>query len=82
MGMHLDPKPAKTIHVRGDQNPYLVSGGQKTQISVLACVSSAGQCMLQMIISDCQNLKPELAEGEVLGTIYGLSKKGWMDQKV
>lgn len=45
------------------------------QISALSCVSGAGQCMPW----DRQSLKPELAEEEVPGTIYGLSKKvGWI----
>ena len=77
--MLLDPKPAKTIHVRGDRNPYLVTGGQKTQISVLACVSAAGQCLPPMII--CMG-SPELVVEEVSETIYRLSKKGWMDQEL
>ena len=52
-----------------------MTGGQKTQISVLACVSAAGQCLPPMIIWYRQSLKPELVKGEVPGTIYELSKK-------
>ena len=31
------------------------------------------------VIFDSKNLKPELANGEVPGTMYGLSSNGWMD---
>ena len=82
-GMPLDPKPPKTVHVRGDHNPYLVRGtGQKSQVSILACVSAAGQCIPPMVIWDRRSLKPELVEGEVPGTVHALTKKGWMNQEV
>lgn len=79
-GFPLDPKSLKTIHVRGDHNPYTISSGNKTQITVVGCVSAAGQCLPPMVIWDRKTLKPELTIGEVPGTLYGLSTKGWMDQ--
>jgi len=35
-----------------------------------------------MVIWDLKTLAPELAIGEVPGTIYGLSAKGWIDHKL
>ena len=35
-----------------------------------------------MVIRDKKTLSPELAHGEVPGTIYGLSKSGWMDMEL
>ena len=35
-----------------------------------------------MVIWDRKHLPPELAVGEIPGTIYGLSTKGWIDQEL
>ena len=34
------------------------------------------------IIFDRKNLKPEMTEGEVPGSMYGLSNKGWIDSEL
>ena len=49
-GFPLDPKPLKTIHVHGDKNPLSLSSGSKAQVTVVACVSAAGQFIPPMII--------------------------------
>ena len=81
-GMPLDPKPPKIVTWKGHKNPSQVSGGVKTQITIVGCVSAGGQCLPPMVIWDRKNLPPELAVGEVPGTIYGLSSKGWIDQEL
>ena len=83
-GMPLDPKPLKTIHRKGEKNPVAIGSGLKTQITVVdcVCVSAGGYCLPPMVIWDRKCLKPELTVGEVPGTIYGLSKKGWIDQEL
>lgn len=78
-GMPLDPKAPRTIHMRGKKNPSSISGGNKVQITVVGCVSASGHCLPPMVIWDRKNLNPQLAEGKVPGTVYGLSAKGWMD---
>ena len=35
-----------------------------------------------MVIFDRKTLKPELTYGEVPGTMYGLSKNGWIDSEL
>ena len=35
--------------------------------------------MPSMVIFDRKTIKPEMAAGEVPGTMYGLSSSGWMD---
>ena len=35
-----------------------------------------------MVVFDRKTLKPEMAFGEVPATVYGLSKKGWMDSEL
>ena len=59
-----------------------VSSGSKGQVTVVGCVSAGGQCLPPMVIWDRKHLPPELAVGEVPGTIYGLSTKGWIDQEL
>ena len=81
-GMPLDMKPLKTVHSVGEKNPYTLSSGNKSQITVVGCVNAGGQYLPPMVIWDRKNLKPELTEGELPQTIYGLSKKGWMDQEL
>ena len=81
-GMPLDPKPLKTIHHKGERNPVAPASGLKTQITVLGCVSAGGYSLPPMVIWDRKRLRPELTVGEVPGTIYGLSAKGWMDQEL
>ena len=35
-----------------------------------------------MVIFDRKSMNPDLAEGEVPGTTYGLSPNGWMDSEL
>lgn len=81
-GMPLDPKSLKTIHSCGDKNPYTVSSGRKSQMSVLACVSASGQCIPPMVIWDRKKIKEELTVGEVPGTMNAMSPKGWMNREL
>lgn len=81
-GFPLDPKPLKTIHIRGYKNPSSLSSGSKSQVTVVACVSAAGQAIPPMIIWARKTMRPELAIGEIAGTLYGLSEKGWMDSRL
>ena len=80
-GMPLDPKAPKLVFQKGS-NAFNVSSGTKSQITVVACASAAGFCMPPMVIWDRKTLAPELAVGEVPGTIYGLSSKGWIDHEL
>ena len=78
-GMPLDPSPPHIVAARGTKNPSAIASGDKAQITVLACCSAAGYALPPFVIFDRLSLKPELTEGETPGTIYGLSKKGWID---
>lgn len=78
-GFPIDPKPLKTIHCRGEKNPFSVSSGLKSQVTVVACVSACGQTIPPMIIWKRKSMYPEMANGEIPGTQYGFSEKGWMN---
>ena len=81
-GMPLDPKPPKLIFQRGCQHAAAFSSGNKKQITVVGCVNAAGNVMPPMVIWARKTLPPELAIGEVPGSRYGLSTKGWIDHEL
>ena len=74
-GMPLDPAPPQVVAGRGMKNPSAPPSGDRSQITVLACCSASGYafplCHLRPFISQ--------ARAQVPGTIYGLSRKGWID---
>ena len=81
-GISLSPPFPKVVHEVGAKNPCYLTGGSKTQITVLACVSAAGYAIPPFVIFDRQTLNPQLTKGEVPGTAYGLSPNGWIDMKL
>ena len=81
-GMPLDATHVKVVTQKGDRNPIAPSSGDKSQITVVACVNAAGSFMPPMVIIDRKTLPPHFTEGEVPGTAYGMSAKGWIDQEL
>ena len=55
------------------------STGNKSHITVVGCINAIGQALPPFIVFDTKNLDIQWTEGEVLGTTYGLSDSGWMD---
>ena len=55
---------------------YRVSG-KKEQITVLGCVNAIGQSIPPMVIFEGKYLNYQWTIGEVPGTYYGMSSKGW-----
>ena len=55
------------------------SSGNKSQVTVVACVNEVGQCLPPFIIFDVKNLNLDWTKGEVPGTMYGLSYSSWID---
>ena len=58
------------------------TSGDKSQVTVLACVSAAGQILPPMVIFDWKRLKVEFHKNEISGTLHGLSSKGWIDAEL
>ena len=79
-GFPLNPKSPKGIFEVGTQNAAAVNSGNKTQITVLACVNAIGHCLPPMVIFDREKFSMELANGEIPGSIYGFLSNGWIDQ--
>ena len=81
-GVPLDPKAPFIVAGRGQRHPSYLSGGSKSQITVLSCCNAAGYTIPPFVIFDRKALKPELTLGEVPGTMYGLSSSGWVDSEL
>ena len=81
-GFPLDHKTGKVVTRRGQKHTYTITSGNKTQITVMACVSAAGYALPHMVIFDRKGLNPDWTEGEVPGTRYGLNESGWIDSNL
>ena len=81
-GFPLDPKPLKSVHCSGDKNPYAVRSGVKSQVTVAACVSASGQSIPPLIIWKRKTMTADMAVGEIPGTQYQCSDKGWMNSTI
>ncbi len=76
----LDAKELKCIYKKGERHPVARNSGDKSQITVVACVSASGTCMPPLVIINRKTLPAYFSNGEVPGTRYGLSTRGWIDQ--
>ena len=81
-GFSMDHKPGKLVALKGMRQFNSMTSGNKSQITVLACCSANGYILPPMVIFDRKRLKPDLTRGEIPGTIYGLSNKGWIDREL
>ena len=81
-GVPLDPKCMKIVDKVGSKNPSYLTGGSKSQITVMACTCAAGYPIPPMVIFDRMTLNNAMTKGEVPGTIYGLSHNGWMTRDI
>lgn len=81
-GMPLDHRPPKIVTKRGHKKVRYRVSGNKSQITVIGCVSASGHTIPPFVIFDAKSLNYEWTNGEVPGTMYGLSKKGWVDTEL
>lgn len=81
-GLPLDHKPSKVIALKGTKKVHCRTSGNKMQITILACASAAGSVIPPMVIFEGKRLNPEWTKGEVAGTLYGMSDKGWTDMEL
>ena len=80
--MALNPKCPKVLDEKGCKNPSYLTGGDKSQLTVLACTSAAGYAIPPFIVFDRKSLNPKVPHGEVPGTLYGLSRNGWINREL
>ena len=76
MPLHCSPR---VLAKKGPRKVRYCSSGNKSQVTVVACVNAIGQCLPPFIIFDAKNLNLDWIKGEIPGTMYGLSYSGWID---
>ena len=81
-GMPLDHQPPKTVTQKGQKKVRCRTSGNKSQVTVIGCVSAAGQAIPPFVIFDSKSLNKQWTIGEVNGTTYGMSSKGWVDSEL
>ena len=81
-GLPLNPACGKVVTKAGRKDANFVTGGDKSQVTVLACTSTAGFTLPPFVIFDRQALNQGMTKGEVLGTLYGLSRNGWINSEL
>ena len=80
-GFPLNPNAPEVISRRGEKHPSVITG-ERGQVTVLCCVNAGGYSLPPLVIFDRKTMRPELADGEVPGTTYGLSPNGWIDSEL
>jgi len=82
--MPLSPKPLRMICLTGSKTPSGIESGNKSQVTVVGCVSAARYSIPPMIVYSRKSsfLSRGMIQGEIPGTAYGFSSNGWMDQEL
>ena len=81
-GIPLNPQCIKIIIDKvGSKNPSHVTGGDKSQLTEMACTCAAGYFTPPMIIFGRKKFIDSWANGEVPGTLYGLSQNAWINSQ-
>ena len=80
-GMPLGAASLKVV-ARVNSKPSSIISNDKTQVTVLSCVSAAGVSLPPFVIFKRKTMNQELAIGEIPGTLYGVSENGWITQKL
>jgi len=78
-GITLDGHAPRVIAKQGQKKVRYQMSGNKSQITVITCVSASDQCIPPFVIFDAKQLR---RNGEIVGTTYGLSDKGWVDSEL
>ena len=81
-GMPLDHHAPKIVAGRGHKKVRYRTSGNKSQVTVIGCVSACGQAIPPFVIFDAKSLNKEWTKGEVPGSTYGMSSKGWVDTEL
>ena len=81
-GMPLDHRAPKVVAGRGQKKVRYRTSGNKSQITVIGCVSASGHAIPPFVIFDAKSLNKEWTKGEVPGSTYGMSSKGWVDTEL
>ena len=81
-GMPLDPPKLRVCARKGQKKVRQRGSGNKSQITVVSCGSATGHVIPPFVIFEGKNFNHQWSEGEVPGTMYGTSPKGWIDTEL
>jgi len=81
-GIPLEHKLPKIVGPKGMKKVRQCTSGTKTQITILACASAAGQTIPPMVMFTGKTHNNALSKGEVPETLFGMLQLGWMDQEL
>ena len=76
LGCHWTQRVSKWLRKQGISS---ISGDTITQITVLACTCANGIALPPLVIVNRKTLNPEMTVREIPGTLYELSKTGWIN---
>ena len=68
IGMPLDHRPPKIVTQRGHKKVRYRTAGNKSQITIIGCVSATGHAVPPFVIWDAKSMNKEWSVGEVPGT--------------
>ena len=81
-GMPLDPRAPNVVAKAGQKKIRYRQSGKKEQITIIGCGNAVGQSIPPMVIFEGKYLNHEWTIGEIPGTLYGMSGKGWTDHQL
>ena len=79
IGFPLQGKTERVLAPKGARDVYQQGTSDKTQITVLACVSASGMVVPPMIIHPGTRLRYDPTQGAPAGTCLGRTPTGWID---
>ena len=74
--------PPKVVTVKGQKKVRSRTSGNKSQVTVIACVNATAHALPHFVIFDAKQLNKEWTREEVAGTRYGLSSTEWVDTEL
>lgn len=81
-GMPLNHRPPNVVAKRGQKKVRTRTTGDKSQVTVVGCVSAVGHVIPPYIIFDAASLNVAWTQNEIPGSKYALSSKGWIDTEL
>ena len=81
-GMSLDPPKLRVCTRKGQKKVHQRGGGNRSNITVVGSVSATGHIIPPFVIFEGKNFNHLLSQGEIPGTMYGTSPKGWIDMEL
>ena len=81
-GMSLDPPKLRVCALKGQKKVRQRGSGNRSNITVIGSVSATGHIIPPFVIFEGKNFNHSLSQGEVPGSRYGTSPKGWIDTEL